>query len=118
MKQKALAKKDYDEVTDLKKEQQLLFTERKQLSDELQKAQRELKEEAEGTALSGAVGHGPIYKDKELYMEQCKQRLDDWDGVNKKVGCKSWSRVLEMLIRILKYWRVILIKGKKKMVFV
>lgn len=80
---KDLAKKDYENVKELRKERQHLLAERKALNDELQKAQRDLKEEAEGTALSGKTGHGPIYKDKELYMEQCRQRLDDWDYVHK-----------------------------------
>ena len=36
---------------------------------------KELKEEAEGNALSGIAGHGTIYKDKETYVNQCKQSL-------------------------------------------
>jgi hypothetical protein len=49
----------------------------------LQEAQKDLKQEAEGTALSGKVGHGVIYKDKEIYVKQCESALQEWDSNNK-----------------------------------
>jgi len=30
------------------------------------------------------VGHGAIYKDKEIYVNQCKDALNEWDNVNGK----------------------------------
>lgn len=74
--------KDYNTISLLQAEQQTLSKERKALSDELQKAQKDLKEEAEGTALSGKVGHGAIYKDKETYVMQCKSNLEEWDKLH------------------------------------
>ena len=67
--------KDYNTISLLQAEQQTLSKERKALRDELQKAQKDLKEEAEGNALSGKAGHGAIYKDKETYVIQCKSNL-------------------------------------------
>ena len=74
--------KDYNTITLLKAELSNLSKERKTLSDELQKAQRDLKEEAEGNALSGIAGHGSIYRDKEIYVAQCKSNLDEWDKLH------------------------------------
>lgn len=73
---------DYVVLNSLSLELKTLSDERKQLSDELQKAQKELKEEAEGNALSGKAGHGRIYKDKEIYTNQCKKALEDWDKLH------------------------------------
>ena len=73
---------DYSEIKTLQLEQKKLQTERKQLADELLKAQKDLKEEAEGNALSGIAGHGSIYKDKELYVQQCKSALTEWETSN------------------------------------
>lgn len=73
---------DYTEYNLLKTEQNKLISERKQLADELLKAQKDLKEEAEGNALSGIAGHGSIYKDKDLYVQQCKTALTEWENTN------------------------------------
>lgn len=75
---------DYKTISLLQTEQQQLSKERKQLVDDLQKAQKELKEEAEGNALSGIAGHGSIYRDKEIYVNQCKQSLTEWDKLHKE----------------------------------
>lgn len=75
---------DYKTISLLQAEQQQLSKERKQLVDDLQKAQKDLKEEAEGNALSGMVGHGSIYRDKEIYVNQCKQSLSEWDKLHKE----------------------------------
>ena len=40
------------------------------------------KEEGEGTALSGKVGQGPIYREKEEYARKCRKALEDWDNNN------------------------------------
>ena len=73
---------DYKEIQLLQAEQKKLTTERKLLADELLKAQKDLKEEAEGNALSGIAGHGAIYKDKEIYVQQCKTALTEWETSN------------------------------------
>ena len=75
---------DYKTISLLQNEQIQLSNERKKLVDDLQKAQKDLKEEAEGNALSGMAGHGTIYKDKEIYVNQCKQSLSEWDKLHKE----------------------------------
>lgn len=70
---------DYTELSALQEEYKKYTAERLKYASELQKAQKELKDEAEGNALSGQAGHGAIYKDKEIYVNQCKQTLDEWD---------------------------------------
>lgn len=75
---------DYKQLEQLQSEYTLLRNQRTKLSQELQDAQKDLKQEAEGTALSGKVGHGAIYKDKEIYVNQCKDALEEWDKVNGK----------------------------------
>ena len=56
-----------------------LEAERTEISTRLAKANKELKEEGEGAALSGIVGHGPIYADKEANRDAIQKELDDWD---------------------------------------
>ena len=73
---------DYKELNELESQYQTLLDQRKNLSDNLQIAQKELKDEGEGNALSGKVGHGPIYEDKEKYMIQCTEALNQWDILN------------------------------------
>ena len=73
---------DYTEFKSLQAEQKKLQDERNTLQQELLKAQKDLKEEAEGNALSGVAGHGTIYKDKELYVQQCQNTLNEWDKNN------------------------------------
>ncbi len=73
---------DYSAIAELQEERKKLSDERNKLTIELQKAQKDLKEEAEGNALSGIAGHGAIYKDKEIYVQQCQQALNDWDKLH------------------------------------
>lgn len=88
--------KDYNTITLLKAELSNLSKERKALSDELQKAQRDLKEEAEGNALSGIAGHGSIYRDKEIYVAQCKSNLDEWDKLHQSRMSTVQKRIDEV----------------------
>lgn len=88
--------KDYNTITLLKVELSNLSKERKALSDELQKAQRDLKEEAEGNALSGIAGHGSIYRDKEIYVTQCKSNLDEWDKLHQSRMSTVQKRIDEV----------------------
>ena len=88
--------KDYNTITLLKTELSNLSKERKTLSDELQKAQRDLKEEAEGNALSGIAGHGSIYRDKEIYVAQCKSNLDEWDKLHQSRMSTVQKRIDEV----------------------
>ena len=73
---------DYSEFKSLQAEQKKLQDERNKLQQELLKAQKDLKEEAEGNALSKIPGHGTIYKDKEIYVQQCQKTLTEWDNNN------------------------------------
>lgn len=74
----------YDERN--KKEASLdkIKQEGKTLRDKISGAQEDLKKEGEGTALSGKVGHGQIYKDKQAYLEQCKENYASWKAQNEK----------------------------------
>lgn len=74
---------DYKQQKLLQDEYKALKDQRNKLTTELQEAQKDLKQEAEGTALSGKVGHGAIYKDKEIYVKQCESALQEWDSNNK-----------------------------------
>ena len=87
---------DYITLNTLQKEQNLLSTERNKLVSDLQNAQKELKEEAEGNALSGIAGHGSIYKDKETYVIQCKQSLSEWDNLHKNHLSDIQKRIAEV----------------------
>lgn len=79
---RGLASTDYQNLTSLKTERQNLLNQRKALSDTLLHAQEDLRREGEGSALSGKIGHGPIYRDKELYATHCQAALDDWNEIN------------------------------------
>ena len=86
--------KDFNEFQTLQSEQKQLQDERNKLSQELLKAQKDLKEEAEGNALSGIAGHGSIYRDKELYVQQCQNSLNEWDKNNKERLTNIQNRLL------------------------
>ena len=75
---------DQTEQKELEEQQCKLLSQREDLTKKLQDAQRDLKEEGEGNALSGRAGHGPIYEDKEKYMLQCQENLDNWDRLNQQ----------------------------------
>ncbi|QUB60855.1 DUF4407 domain-containing protein [Prevotella melaninogenica] len=59
-----------------------LEKERKEISKRLAKANYELQQEAEGTALSGKVGHGPIYEDKKANRDAIQKEMDDWTSAH------------------------------------
>lgn len=61
----------------------ILEKQRKDIADRLATANKELKEEGEGVALSGKVGHGPIYEDKKNNRDAIQKELDDWDSAHK-----------------------------------
>ena len=94
---------DYKTISLLQAEQNQLTKDRKQLVDDLQKAQKELKEEAEGNALSGIAGHGTIYRDKETYVNQCKQSLQEWDLLHKERLTTVQKRIDEVNKHIEKF---------------
>lgn len=79
---RAVAQSDDDKQKDVKEEYEKLRGERNALVADLREADKDLKKEAEGTALSGTAGHGPIYNDKEKLAKQCQKALDDWDALN------------------------------------
>ncbi len=74
----AIKNVDNIRLDSLNRQYNALLAERDALNNKLLKADEELKKEGEGTALSGKVGHGPIYKDKEDYRNSCKTALEDW----------------------------------------
>lgn len=59
-----------------------LEKEYKDISNSLAAANQELKEEGEGIALSGKVGHGPIYQDKKDNRDAIQKQLDDWKSAH------------------------------------
>lgn len=79
---RTMASVDYENLELLHKEQTVLFNERAKLEENLQKAEEELVKEIEGKALSGKVGKGDIYKQKEEYRDACKNALETWNSNN------------------------------------
>ena len=77
-----VASADYNKIEKLQQQEAELMSERKKLADILLQAQEDLKKEGEGSALSGKSGHGPIYKEKQEYVQKCEQALSDWDRQN------------------------------------
>ena len=73
---------DLTELSSLEEKQNKLISERTKLSNELLQAEKELRTEAEGHAISGIAGHGPIYEDKKRYVEKCQEELDNWNRIN------------------------------------
>lgn len=61
-----------------------LEAEQKEISARLAGANKELKEEGEGAALSGKAGHGPIYEDKLKNRDAIQKELDDWNEAHKQ----------------------------------
>lgn len=90
---RAVAQSDDDKQREVKEEYDKLNAERKVLADALNVANKELKDEGEGAALSGKAGHGPIYKEKKEYADKCQKALDDWDAQN-GLRCKSLQNQL------------------------
>ena len=62
----------------IENEKQKLDEQKYKLEEELDKANNDLKKEGEGSALSGKVGRGPIYKEKEEYRNSKQQQLSRW----------------------------------------
>lgn len=61
----------------------LLEEEKRDIIKRLAAANQELKEEGEGVALSGKVGHGPIYEDKKNNRDAIQKELEDWETTHK-----------------------------------
>ena len=61
-----------------------LEKEQNAINQRLAKANQELKEEGEGSALSGKVGHGPIYEDKKANRDAIQKELDNWNSAHLK----------------------------------
>ncbi|MBR5237562.1 MAG: DUF4407 domain-containing protein [Paludibacteraceae bacterium] len=74
-----VANQDYEKLQTLQATLADLNIERKELEMKLNEASNDLKEEGEGSALSGIAGHGPIYKEKEAYERKCQEALDRWE---------------------------------------
>jgi hypothetical protein len=55
---------------------------RQNISYRLAAANKELKEEGAGEALSGKVGHGSIYEDKKSNRDAIQTELTDWDNAH------------------------------------
>lgn len=87
---------DYKQLQILQKEESKLLADRKILNDKLLQAQADLKDEAEGNALSGQAGHGTIYKDKQDYANNCQNALNNWDAHNKNQLAQLESRISQL----------------------
>lgn len=73
----------YDELDKYENDKHKIEAEGKVLRDRLFIAQEELKKEGEGSALSGKAGHGPIYADKERFVNECQAAVDKWESIYK-----------------------------------
>ena len=60
----------------------ILEKELKDINKRLANANQELKEEGEGSALSKKIGHGPIYREKEMNRDAIKKEFDDWNSAH------------------------------------
>lgn len=78
-----VASEDYIKLEELTRNQTELFNQRAELEKQLSLANKELKEEGEGSALSKQIGHGPIYKEKLEYRDKCQEALDSWNSNHK-----------------------------------
>ena len=79
---RAVSDFDYTKLEQLTKEESLLLAERRVLASNKAKADEDLRNEGEGSALSGRAGRGVIYREKEEYARRCKEALEDWDKNN------------------------------------
>ncbi len=79
---RSVANADYAKLDSLTRQYEKLRQEREGYAHVLHEAERELKMEGEGTALSGKSGHGPIYREKEKFVNSCQQALDTWENNN------------------------------------
>ena len=66
----------YDELDRYEVQKHDIEVEEATLHKRLLDAQEDLRKEAEGSALSGKVGHGPIYADKERFVNECQAAYD------------------------------------------
>lgn len=62
----------YDELDRYEIQKHDIEVEEASLHKRLLDAQEDLRKEAEGSALSGKIGHGPIYADKERFVNECQ----------------------------------------------
>ncbi|MBP3298767.1 MAG: DUF4407 domain-containing protein [Muribaculaceae bacterium] len=77
IKQAKLAYKGlYDELDRYEEQKHDIEIEEATLHKRLLDAQEDLRKEAEGSALSGKIGHGPIYADKERFVNECQAAYD------------------------------------------
>ena len=79
---RAISQNKYAKLEQLTKEESNLLSERRGLVAAKDNADRELRDEGEGSALSGMAGRGPIYREKEEYARKCKEIIEDWDRNN------------------------------------
>ena len=66
----------YDELDKYEIQKHDIEAEEATLHKRLLDAQEDLRKEAEGSALSGKIGHGPIYADKERFVNECQAAYD------------------------------------------
>ena len=66
----------YDELDRYEVQKHDIEVEEASLHKRLLDAQEDLRKEAEGSALSGKRGHGPIYADKERFVNECQAAYD------------------------------------------
>jgi len=72
----------YDELDKYEVQKHDIEVEGTTLHQRLLDAQEDLRKEGEGSALSGKVGHGPIYKDKERFVSECQSAYNRWTATN------------------------------------
>lgn len=70
----------YDELDRYEEQKHDIEAEKATLHKRLLDAQEDLKKEAEGSAVSGKIGHGPIYADKERFVNECQAAYDRYEA--------------------------------------
>lgn len=73
----------YDELERYEVQKHDIEVEGGKLHQRLLDAQEDLRKEAEGSALSGKIGHGPIYADKERYVGECQAAYNRWEATKR-----------------------------------
>ncbi len=105
------AEDDYKLSDTIQSQLNKLQIERKELANKLGKAQEDRMKEEEGTALSGAVGRGPIWRAKKEYEDQCQARLNDWDAHN-NADMERLTQQLEYVSRNIREMDIDIKKGQ------
>jgi hypothetical protein len=79
----------YDELDKYETRKHDIEAKGQELQERLLEAQEDLRKEAEGSALSGKIGFGPIYRAKKQYVSECQATVNNWESTNR-------SRIIQL----------------------